>query len=1241
MTTQNYGPRFAALETAARERILLLDGAKGALIQTFGLTEADYRGTRLANSPRDLKGNHDLLAITKPDVLRDVHEAFLDAGSDIIQTNTFNAQKISQADYGTEHLVGEINVEAARLARASADKFSTADRPRWVVGSIGPTNRTASLSPDVNDPGFRAITFDDLVAAYREQILALIEGGVDALIIETIFDTLNAKAATFAAEVAFDAAGRRLPVWLSGTITDKSGRTLTGQTTEAFWTSIRHAKPFAVGLNCALGAADLRQYVEDLGRVADTMVSTHPNAGLPNAFGGYDDTPDYMAGVLGEFAQAGLLNIVGGCCGVSPKHIRALAEAVKPHKPRQVPELPRYLRLSGLEPFTLTPETNFVNVGERTNVTGSAKFRKLITDGDYEGALDVALAQVENGAQIIDVNMDEGLLDSEKAMVRFLNLIAAEPDIARVPVMIDSSKWSVIEAGLKCVQGKPVVNSISLKEGEASFIEHAIKCRRYGAAVVVMAFDEKGQADTAERKFEICKRSYDVLVNKVGFPPEDIIFDPNIFAVATGIEEHNDYGNSFIAATRRIRDGLPHAHVSGGVSNISFAFRGNEKVREAMHSAFLYHAIRAGMSMGIVNAGQLTVYEDMPAELREGVEDVLLNRRADATERLLDIAARFKGGAAQKAEEVLAWREAGVEERIKHAMVHGIDEFIVADTEEARAATVRPLDVIEGPLMAGMNVVGDLFGAGKMFLPQVVKSARVMKKAVAHLIPYMEEERKASGRVREAKGKIVMATVKGDVHDIGKNIVGVVLQCNNYDVVDLGVMVPAAKIIEAARAEKADIIGLSGLITPSLDEMCHMAAEMERAGFDIPLMIGGATTSKVHTAVKIEPNYKRGATVYVPDASRAVGVVSSLLSKENRGAFIDATRVEYAKVAATYSRGKSPERRLSLAEARANRLKFDWPGYAPPVPRFFGLRSFDRIDLKTIVPYIDWTPFFRTWELVGTYPMILDDDKYGETAKSLFADAKKMLTRIIEGQWLQARAVVGFWPANSVGFDDVEIYSDPERAKTLATFHTLRQQMKRDDGRPNLALADFIAPKEAGVADYLGGFAVTAGHGEIERSRVFKQANDDYDGILFKALGDRLAEALAEYTHERVRRELWGYARSEKLSNADLIAEKYQGIRPAPGYPAQPDHTEKATLFEVLDAPKTAGIELTESFAMMPGSSVSGLYFSHPQSVYFGLGRIERDQVEDYARRKGMSLLEMERWLAPNLAYIPGAAEAA
>ena len=1241
MNTETRLKRLELLTRATRERILMLDGAKGAMIQTYGLSEEDYRGTRLANSTHDLKGNHDLLAITRPQVLTDIHDAFLDAGSDIIQTNTFNAQVISQADYGCEHLSREINVAAARVARESADRFSTADRPRWVVGSVGPTNKTASLSPDVNDPGFRAITFDELVAAYRDQIAGLLEGGVDALIIETIFDTLNAKAAGYAAESVFDDVGYRLPLWFSGTITDKSGRTLTGQTTEAFWYSLRHTKPFAVGLNCALGAADLRQYVADLSRVADTLVSTHPNAGLPNAFGGYDDTPEYMAGVLSEFAEAGLINIVGGCCGVSPAHIRAIAAAVRPHKPRQVPTLPRYMRLSGLEPFTITPETNFVNVGERTNVTGSAKFRKLITEGKYDEALEIAQNQVENGAQVIDINMDEGLLDSEKAMVRFLNLIAAEPDIARVPVMIDSSKWSVIEAGLKCVQGKPIVNSISLKEGEAPFIEQARKCRRFGAAVVVMAFDEKGQADTAERKFEICKRSYDILVNEVGFPPEDIIFDPNIFAVATGIEEHDDYGNSFIEAAGRIRRELPHVHVSGGVSNISFSFRGNEPVREAMHSAFLYHAIKSGMSMGIVNAGQLAVYEDIPGELRDGVEDVLLNRRPDATERLLDIAGRFKGGNQQKAETNLAWREAAVEDRLKHALVHGIDEFVVADTEEARTKAVRTLDVIEGPLMAGMNVVGDLFGAGKMFLPQVVKSARVMKKAVGYLIPFMDAEKDASGVAREAKGKIVMATVKGDVHDIGKNIVGVVLQCNNYDVVDLGVMVPAAKIIEAAKAEKADIIGLSGLITPSLDEMCNVAAEMERAGFDIPLLIGGATTSKVHTAVKIEPNYKKGATVYVADASRAVGVASSLLSKEQRVDFVSATRAEYSKIASSYSRGKSADRRVSLSDARSNRFKADWTSYTPPVPRFLGVRAFDKVDLRAVSQYIDWTPFFRTWELFGSYPMIFEDDKVGASAKALYADAQKMMKKLIDGQWLTARAVVGFWPANSVGHDDIETYTDASRVQVAETFHTLRQQMKRDDGRPNLALADFIAPKDSGVADYIGGFAVTTGHGEAERSQVFKASQDDYDGILFKALADRLAEALAEYTHERVRRELWGYARDEKLSNEDLIAEKYRGIRPAPGYPAQPDHTEKGALFRVLDAGKNAGMELTESFAMMPGSSVSGFYFSHPDAAYFGVGRIDRDQVEDYARRKGMSVGEAERWLAPILAYVPGAAEAA
>jgi 5-methyltetrahydrofolate--homocysteine methyltransferase len=1231
--------RIKALHEAARERILFLDGAKGAYLQRAGLTEADFRGNRFSNSERDLKGNFDILALTKPSALTQVHDAFLRAGSDIIQTNTFSANRVSQADYGTEHLVAEINFAAAKIARASADRFSSDARPRWVVGSIGPTNRTASLSPDVNDPGFRGITFEELAAAYREQARALIEGGVDVIQCETIFDTLNAKAAIFALETLFDELGLRLPIWLSGTISDKSGRTLTGQTTEAFWHSIRHAKPFAVGLNCALGAADLRQYVADLARVADTLVSTHPNAGLPNAFGGYDDTPDYMAAVLGEFARAGLLNIVGGCCGVSPEHITAIVEAVRPHAPRVVPNLPRFMRLSGLEPFTLTPEKNFVNVGERTNVTGSAKFRRLVTEGQFEQALDIARSQVENGAQIIDVNMDEGLLDSEAAMRRFLNLIAAEPEIARVPVMIDSSKWTVIEAGLRCVQGKPVVNSISLKEGEGPFIEQAKLVQRYGAAVVVMAFDERGQADTAARKFEICRRSYDILVNKVGFAPEDIIFDPNIFAVATGIEEHNDYGNAFIEAAKRIRGELQHAHVSGGVSNVSFAFRGNERVREAMHSAFLYHAIRAGMDMGIVNAGQLAVYEEIPGELRDAVEDVVLNRREDATERLLDIASKYKNDQGEKPEEILAWREAGVEERLKHALVNGIADFVVDDTEEARQKAKRPLDVIEGPLMDGMNLVGDLFGSGKMFLPQVVKSARVMKKAVAHLIPFMESER--SGQARKSAGKIVMATVKGDVHDIGKNIVGVVLQCNNYEVVDLGVMVPAAKILETAKAEKADIVGLSGLITPSLDEMCHVAAEMERSGFDVPLLIGGATTSKVHTAVKIEPNYRQGATVHVADASRAVSVASSLLSKEQRPAFVEATRSEYARIAATHNKGKAPERRLSLPDARANALKLDWASYAPPKPTWLGLRSFAELELGEIARYVDWTPFFRTWELAGTYPTILEDDKFGEAARGLFADAQKMLGRIVEEKWLTACAVIGFWPASRLGADDIELFTDEARMKRQAVLHTLRQQMKRDDGRPNLALADFVAPRESGLADYLGGFAVTAGHGESERSKMFKAAHDDYDGILFKALADRLAEAVAERMHERVRREFWAYAPSEHLSNQELIGEKYRGIRPAPGYPAQPDHTEKSTLFKLLDAEARAGIKLTESFAMWPASSVSGLYFSHPAAAYFGLGRIDRDQVEDYAKRKGMTLAEMEKWLAPVLSYRPGEAAAA
>ena len=1136
------------------------------------------------------------------------------------------------ADYGMESLAYELNVEGARIARELADKYATVDKPRFVAGSIGPTNRTASISPDVNDAGYRAVTFDELVTAYAEAARGLIEGGSDILLVETVFDTLNAKAALFACEMVFDEIGRTLPIWVSGTITDLSGRTLTGQTVEAFWHSIRHAQPLIVGLNCALGAKELRQYVMELSNCAETLVACHPNAGLPNEFGGYDDSPEYMAGLIREFATSGMLNVVGGCCGTTPEHIKAIVETVADVAPRIVPEKPRQLRLSGLEPFTLTSDIPFVNVGERTNVTGSAKFRKLITDGKYEEALDVARSQVENGAQIIDINMDEGLLDGVAAMKRFLNLMAAEPAIAKVPFMIDSSKWEIIEEGLKCVQGKPVVNSISMKEGEAKFIEQAKLLRRYGAAVVVMAFDEAGQADTIERKVSICARSYQLLTEEAGFPAEDIIFDPNIFAVATGIEEHNAYGVNFIEATREIRRRMPLAHVSGGVSNISFSFRGNEPVREAMHSAFLFHAIKAGMDMGIVNAGALSVYQNIPTELRERVEDVLLNRRADATERLLEIAEQYRHGGGAKKEADLEWRKLPVRERLAHALVQGIADFVEEDTEEARLEAERPLHVIEGPLMDGMNIVGDLFGAGKMFLPQVVKSARVMKRAVAWLMPFMEAE--SAGQKREAAGKIVMATVKGDVHDIGKNIVGVVLQCNNYEVIDLGVMVPAQKILDTARAEKADIIGLSGLITPSLDEMCHVAAEMERQGFDAPLLIGGATTSKVHTAVKINPNYSRGQTVYVTDASRAVAVASSLLSKDQREAFKNDVRADYVKIAEGHAAGRRPDRRFSINEARANAMKTDWSSYVPPRPAFTGTRAFESYDLAELVPYIDWTPFFQSWELVGRYPMILDDAVVGEAARNLFADAQAMLAKMVSEKWLTAKAVVGLWPANSDG-DDIVVWTDETRTKELTRFHTLRQQLAKDASRPNMALSDLIAPVGSGVADYVGGFAVTTGHGEDEVAKRFEAKQDDYSSILSKALADRLAEAFAERMHARVRREFWGYAPDEALSNQDLIDEKYRGIRPAPGYPAQPDHTEKAALFRILDAEKAAGITLTESYAMWPGAAVSGLYFSHEKAAYFGVGKIERDQVEDYAARKGMSVEETERWLAPILNYDP------
>ena len=1240
MSVSASSKRTALLEAAAK-RILVLDGAMGTMIQGLQYDEAAFRGERFADFHRDVRGNNDLLILTQPKAIEDIHAEYLRAGADIVATNTFSSTSIAQADYDMSELAYELNREGARLARAAADRVTREDGgPRFVAGALGPTNRTASISPDVANPGYRAVTFDDLRKSYGDQARGLIDGGVDLLLVETIFDTLNAKAALYAISELLEERGIDIPVMVSGTITDKSGRLLSGQMPEAFWNSVRHSKPITIGFNCALGAEDLRAHIADIGRVADTLVCAYPNAGLPNEFGQYDESPEFMARLIGEFARDGLVNIVGGCCGTTPDHIAAIAAAVAPHKPRIVPSIERQLRLSGLEPFALTPAIPFVNVGERTNVTGSAKFRKLITAGDYTAALQVARDQVENGAQIIDVNMDEGLLDSEAAMKTFLNLVAAEPDIARVPVMVDSSKFSVIEAGLKCVQGKPVVNSISMKEGEEKFVHEAKIARRHGASVVVMAFDEKGQADTFARKTEICKRAYDILVDRLGFPPEDIIFDPNIFAIATGIEEHNNYGVDFIEATRWIRQNLPGAHVSGGVSNLSFSFRGNEPVREAMHSVFLYHAIKAGMDMGIVNAGQMIVYDDIDPELRQTCEDVVLNRDAGASERLLALAEKFRGKEKQTKEQDLAWREWPVEKRLSHALVHGITEFIEADTEDARKLVERPLNVIEGPLMAGMNIVGDLFGDGKMFLPQVVKSARVMKQAVAYLMPFMEEEKARNlangitGDGRSSAGKIVLATVKGDVHDIGKNIVGIVLQCNNFEVIDLGVMVPAAKIVETVKAEKADIVGLSGLITPSLDEMAFFAAELEREGLKLPLLIGGATTSRVHTAVKIDPNYRAGPVVHVNDASRAVGVASSLMSADKREAYASEVRAEYAKISAAHFRAQADKKRLKLADARANAVKIDFAAKPPKKPRFLGVKTFDDYELAKLVDAIDWTPFFQTWELAGRFPAILDDAKVGEAARSLYDDARKMLDRIVKEKWFTARAVIGIWPAGAEG-DDVVIYADETRRERIATLHTLRQQLEKREGRFNAALSDFIAPVSSGVPDYIGGFAVTAGIGEDVIADRFKHANDDYSSILCKALADRLAEAFAEHMHMRVRREFWGYAPDETLSNEEMILEKYAGIRPAPGYPAQPDHTEKATLFTLLDAEKNAGVKLTESFAMWPGSSVSGLYFSHAESFYFGVGKIERDQVEDYAARKDMSVAEAERWLAPILNYIP------
>jgi len=1215
-----------------RQRILVLDGAMGTMIQALKLDEEGYRGARFDAWNREVRGNNDLLNLSRPQAVRDIHLAYFRAGADIVSTNTFSSTTIAQADYGMEDIAYELNQAGATLAREAATIAEKEDgRRRFVAGALGPTNRTASISPDVSNPSFRAITFDQLRAAYAEQIKGLIDGGADLLLIETIFDTLNAKAAIYAIAEAREQRGIDIPVMISGTITDRSGRLLSGQTPAAFWNSVRHAEPITVGLNCALGAREMRAHIAELGRLADTFICAYPNAGLPNEFGYYDESPEFMAELLGEFAEAGLVNVVGGCCGTTPEHIAAIAKTVAGKPPRLIPEVSRQLRLSGLEAFALTPEIPFVNIGERTNVTGSAKFRKLITAGAYTAALTVAREQVENGAQVIDVNMDEGLLDSEQAMTTFLNLIAAEPDIARVPVMVDSSKFSVIEAGLKCLQGKAVVNSISLKEGEAAFIAHARIVRRYGAAVVVMAFDEQGQADTVERKCAICRRAYGILTQQVGFPPEDIIFDPNIFAVATGMEEHNNYGVAFIEAARWIRANLPGAHVSGGVSNLSFAFRGNERVREAMHSVFLYHAIHAGMEMGIVNAGQIAVYDDLDPELREACEDVVLDRRPDAAERLLKLAEKFRGKGQEAKEADLAWRERPVEKRLAHALVHGITDFIEADVEEARRQAKRPLDVIEGPLMDGMNIVGDLFGSGKMFLPQVVKSARVMKQAVACLMPYMEQERdgRAHGR---ANGKIVMATVKGDVHDIGKNIVGVVLACNNYEVIDLGVMVPAAKILETARAEQADIIGLSGLITPSLDEMCHVAAEMERQGFELPLMIGGATTSRVHTAVKIHPNYKRGQAVYVHDASRAVGVAQALLSPEQKPGYVAELRGEYAKLAAAHARAQADKQRLPLKEARGNAPKLDWSGaYRPPKPGFLGTKTLIDYPIAGLIDFIDWTPFFATWELKGKYPAILDDAKVGAIARSLYSDACAMLDKIVAERWFTASAVFGFWPAEARG-DDIAVFADEARDAPVALLHTLRQQLVKREGRFNEALSDFIGPRGSGVADYIGAFAVTAGIGEDEIADRFKRANDDFSAILVKALADRLAEAFAERLHQRVRKEFWGYAPDENLSGDELIAEKYRGIRPAPGYPAQPDHTEKGILFKLLDAERI-GVKLTESFAMWPGAAVCGLYFSHPQSHYFGVGKIERDQVEDYAKRKGWSVEECEKWLAPILNY--------
>ena len=1225
---QNLAPE---LESLLRERILVLDGAMGTMIQRHKLREQDYRGTRFADWPRDLKGNNDLLVLTQPQIIQGIHEQYLAVGADIVETNSFGANRISMADYAMEALAYEMNVAGARLARQAADKYSTQGKLRFVAGVLGPTNRTASISPDVNDPGARNIDFDRLVEAYAEAARGLIEGGADLLLIETIFDTLNAKAAVFACDLVFEQDSVRLPVMISGTITDQSGRTLSGQTTEAFYNSLRHARPISIGLNCALGPDLLRQYVEEMSRIAETHVSAHPNAGLPNEFGEYDLDAAHMAGYIGEWADSGFLNIVGGCCGTTPQHIQAIAEAVAGKPPRPLPAIPPACRLSGLEPLNIGDDSLFVNVGERANVTGSAKFKRLILNEEYDQALDICRNQVENGAQVVDINMDEAMLDGVAAMRRFLNLCAGEPEITRVPVMLDSSKWEILEAGLKCVQGKPIVNSISMKEGLDKFIEQASLCRRYGAAVIVMAFDEAGQADTRARKVEICSRAYKILTEQVGFPAEDIIFDPNVFAIATGIEEHDNYGVDFINATREIKQTLPHALVSGGVSNVSFSFRGNNPVREAIHAVFLYHAIQAGMDMGIVNAGQLAVYDDLPTELRDAVEDVVLNRHPQAGERLVELAPKYAGETQAEKKEDQEWRSWAVGKRLEHAMVKGITDFIIEDTEEARQQATKTLEVIEGPLMDGMNVVGDLFGAGKMFLPQVVKSARVMKKAVAYLEPFLEAEKAECGT--QTQGKILMATVKGDVHDIGKNIVGVVLQCNNYEVVDLGVMVPAETILREARDRQVDIIGLSGLITPSLDEMVHVAKEMQRLGMHQPLLIGGATTSIAHTAVKIEPQYQH-PVVYVPDASRAVGVASNLLSAEMRGAYVDGIRSEYAAVRERRAGRDEVRKLVSLTEARSNPTPIDWTHYQPVLPARPGITVLKDIPIRQLSDYIDWTFFFHAWQLKGRYPQILEDAHKGEEARKLYQDAQAMLQRVINERWLQAAAVVGLFPANSVG-DDILVFQDEERKEVLTTLHNLRKQGRQPDGKYNECLADYVAPHSSGKTDYIGGFACTAGLGIDAKLAEFEADHDDYHAIMLKALADRLAEALAEWLHEKVRKEFWGYAREESLTNEELIAEKYTGIRPAMGYPASPDHSEKDMLWELLQVEANTGIWLTESKAMVPTASVSGLYFAHPQARYFAVGKLNRDQVTDYAARKGMPLDAIEKWLAPNLVYEP------